>query len=265
MLDLSGTETINKQVALIWQPNHAEKPHGQLDQFCLDGPRQPDTLLQGAQSSKHWQTCKTSLQTAGEMETTHRTIVGFLWDEDHYEDGRCNSEIAMGCQRGGRRSNLLSMNWSRSRKNTGPRPKRNASLSVTDLLCWLWTSHLTSLDLTSLISTVVAPAAKLKVPILKYERLLWLDSEQDPGQQQAAGMPFCPSALWIHAGRSPCGPVQGERKVLGRTREFWCFEISFWTDGIRSQTETRSEEALTLRFLASSISTWIDGMSNRND
>lgn len=177
----------------------------------------------------------------------------------------------MGCKRGGRRSNPLFMNWSHSRTNTGLRPKRNANLSFTDLLCWPWTSYLTSLDFTSLISTVIALAAKLKFPILKYERLLWLDrhkpmsARKDSGQQQAAGMPFCPSALWIHAGRSLCGPVQGERKVLGRTREFWCFEKSFWTDGIRSQTETPSEEALTLRFLASSISTRRDGMSNRSD
>lgn len=91
MLDLSGTETIDKQVALIWQPSHAQKPHGQLDQFCLDGSRQPDTFLQGAQSSKHWQARKTSFQTAGEMEATHCTIVGFLWNEDYYEDHRCNS------------------------------------------------------------------------------------------------------------------------------------------------------------------------------
>ena len=79
MLDLSDTEPINKQVALIWQPSHAEKPRGQLDQFCLDGSQQPDTPLQGAQSSEHWQARK----TAGKMQTTHCTIVGFLWNEEY--------------------------------------------------------------------------------------------------------------------------------------------------------------------------------------
>lgn len=71
MLDLSDTEPINKQVALI----HA-KPCGETTWPAhlsgLDGSRQPDTF-QGAQLKALDKHVKQQ-----DKETTHYTIVGFL-------------------------------------------------------------------------------------------------------------------------------------------------------------------------------------------